>query len=201
MLGVAAAAAALSLVAATVRRLRSAGAPLPKEGDPWSVTTVTSPLPDEVVSVLLQAQLCYLASLTSLGSEASSAASYQPHLSLMNFTFVRKEMDPTQREVIVLSTRRDTMKYTNLVACPSASILVHSGTSTSITLVGKARTLEGSAANRARAETLRKMHLANNPSSAVFICGEDIAIIEVAVESARICDSSDRVTHWTAAPQ
>ena len=186
-------------LAAALRRLRSA-APLPIEGDPWSVTTVASPLPDEVVSVLLQAQLCYLASLTAIGGsgEATSAASYLPHLSLMNFTFVRKEVDPTQREVIVLSTRRDTMKYTNLVACPSATILVHSGTSVSITLVGKARTLEGSAANRARAEALRKMHLANNPSSAVFISGEDIAIIEVAVESARICDSSDRVQYWTA---
>ena len=191
---IAAAAVGAVTIAAALFRRRSVAKSAPRR-DPWSVTTLTSPLPEEIVEVLEQAALCYLASLTTLPStSALEGAIYQPHLSLMNFTFVRKSATQPH-EAIVLSTRRNTLKFANLISSPAATLLVHAGSDLSITLVGIARALEE---EPERAERLRALHLANNPGSAVFISGDGIAIIEIAVQSARICDAEDRVHQWKA---
>ena len=67
------------------------------------------PLPDEVVEVLRTSKLCYLA----------TQSDGNPHLSLMNFTYCRKE------EVIILSTRRNTKKYYQIVENPKVAVLIH----------------------------------------------------------------------------
>ena len=67
------------------------------------------PLPDEVVEVLRTSRLCYLAT-QSYGN---------PHLSLMNFTYCR------DKEVIILSTRRNTKKFYQIVENPSVAVLIH----------------------------------------------------------------------------
>ena len=43
----------------------------------------------------------------------------EPHLSLMNFTYVREE------EVIVLSTRRNTKKFVQIAENPKVAVLIH----------------------------------------------------------------------------
>lgn len=40
------------------------------------------------------------------------------------------------------------------------------------------------------------MHLMANPGYSQFIVGDNVAIVAVYVESARICDVKDRVRHW-----
>ena len=67
------------------------------------------PLPDEVVEVLRTSKLCYLATQND----------GNPHLSLMNFTYCRKE------EVIILSTRRNTKKFYQIVENPKVAVLIH----------------------------------------------------------------------------
>ena len=61
----------------------------------------------------------------------------------------------------------------------------------SITLNGRVRVEEG-----ALAERYRKVHLAHNPAYSQFIVGEDIAIITVHLQRARVCDVNDRVHHF-----
>lgn len=64
------------------------------------------PLPPAVVAVLKASKLCFLA--TNENNE--------PHLSLMNFTYV------AAKEVIVLCTRRDTKKFSQIVSNPKVGI-------------------------------------------------------------------------------
>lgn len=42
----------------------------------------------------------------------------------------------------------------------------------------------------------RQIHLRSNPEYAQFIEGDDIAVIKVTVEKARMCDINDRVSYW-----
>lgn len=67
------------------------------------------PLPDEVVEVLRTSKLCYLA----------TQSDGNPHLSLMNFTYCRKE------EVLILSTRRNTKKFYQIIENPKVAVLIH----------------------------------------------------------------------------
>ena len=46
------------------------------------------------------------------------------------------------------------------------------------------------------AERYRAIHLAANRSYSQFIVGEDIAIITVNLQRARVCDVNDRVAHF-----
>ena len=43
----------------------------------------------------------------------------QPHLSLMNFTYFKQE------ELIIMTTRRDTRKLTNLITNRQIALLLH----------------------------------------------------------------------------
>ena len=74
------------------------------------------PLPDEVVEVLRTSKLCYLA----------TQSDGNPHLSLMNFTYCR------DKEVIILSTRRNTKKYYQIIENPSVALLIHDFSSQSL---------------------------------------------------------------------
>ena len=158
---------------------------------------IRPPFPPSVVALLRSSALCYL----------STVADGTPHLSLMNFTYCQEE------EKIVMSTRRDTKKFAALLSLPRVALLLHDfpdqhsnhredaeqegsyGRTYSITLYGGVTEEQG-----AEAERLRTMHLQRHgPSMEQFISGENVAIISVNVDKARICNDMDKVTEWAAA--
>ena len=65
----------------------------------------------------------------------------------------------------------------------------------SITLNGTVNVQEGEMAER-----YRRIHLQANSSYSQFIVGDDIAIITVKLQTARVCDVNDRVSHFVRAP-
>merc|ERR1740121_1496675 len=113
----------------------------------------------------------------------------------MNFTYVPEE------EVIIMTTRRDTLKYQNLLSMPRVALLVHDfptvrgqeessgfNRTYSITLYGNVHKPQDSE----QEERFRAIHLENNPSSRGFIVGEGIAVLIINVQSARLCNSEER---------
>eukprot|EP00457_Paulinella_chromatophora_P014362 gb/GEZN01014778.1/.p1 GENE.gb/GEZN01014778.1/~~gb/GEZN01014778.1/.p1 ORF type:complete len:215 (-),score=16.41 gb/GEZN01014778.1/:185-829(-) len=163
---------------------------------------IKPPMPDDVVKLLDSTSLCYL---------STSGDDREPHLSLMNFTYVRGE------ELIIMSSRRDTRKLANILASPKVAILVHNfpqvrsgqrstdslsrssseaeSCTYSITLYGTTSVAEGE-----DAEHYRQLHLQHNPGSSQFILGQNYAIVLVKVSSASICNNQDKVRNWTADP-
>ena len=159
----------------------------------------TPPLPEPVVQVLTRCCLCFLA--TSSGDS--------PHLSLMRFSYSRSlAAQRPGAEVLIVSTRRSTKKYATLCANRNVALLVHDFAGEnesdllnytalegrprhSITLSGVVREESGEMAERYRA-----IHLEKNQAYAQFIVGDDIAILTVEIETARVCDVNDRVSHF-----
>ncbi len=153
---------------------------------------IRPPFPTEIISLLDAASLCYLA----------TANANTPHLSLMIFTYCR------ERETLIFSTRRETLKCQHLQANPNVSVLVHdfphllvdtragakSGTY-AITLNGKARVLNAGA----EADFFREKHLERNPNMANFIAEPAYAMVAVTLEGARVSNSQDQVSNWNAA--
>ena len=45
-------------------------------------------------------------------------------------------------------------------------------------------------------ERFRRLHFQKNPKYKQFIVGDNIRVVTVRIESARICDLQDQVTHW-----
>ena len=155
---------------------------------------VKPPLPPEVVHLLESTSLCHL---------STQSRDNAPHLSLMRFTYLQSE------EKILLSTRRNTQKFAYLSQNPKVALLVHDfpnvqggersaeegGRTYSITLNGVAQVEGGDAA-----EAYRRLHLKNNSDYSQFIVGEEIAIISVHVDTARICNIDDKVKFWSSRP-
>uniref|UniRef100_A0A7S2IJN9 Pyridoxamine 5'-phosphate oxidase N-terminal domain-containing protein n=1 Tax=Haptolina brevifila TaxID=156173 RepID=A0A7S2IJN9_9EUKA len=157
------------------------------------------PLPKPIADALERSCLCFLA---TAGSE------HTPHLSLMRFTYT-KEFEENS-EVMIISTRRNTKKFQLITCNTNVALLVHqfdtetekdgnnydtlgSGrTRCSITLNGRVRVQEGE-----MAEHYRRIHLAANREYSQFIVGDDIAIVTVHLDTARVCDINDRVAHFT----
>jgi general stress protein 26 len=150
------------------------------------------PFPPQVATLLDAASLCYLATATE----------NTPHLSLMCMTWDRES------EQLLFSTRRDTQKARNLSNNPRVCILLTDyptlksqasapgyARTGAVTLYGEARVLP----DGPETEQLRAKHLANNPSQSVFIAGPGVAIVAILVESARICNASDKVSSWSVA--
>jgi general stress protein 26 len=144
------------------------------------------PFPQVVRDMLSKCRLAYLSTVDS--DEGSS------HLSLMRFTYLNDTVDG---EVVIMSTNKNTKKFDMLQKQRGVALLVHdfgqhSGSTFSITLNGNARIVTESA----KAEHYREAHLAHNPDYPQFIVGDDIAILCVDVNKARICDINDQVTKW-----
>jgi hypothetical protein len=108
----------------------------------WQTTKdLIPPLPEEVTKLLESCALCYL----------STSSQGAPHLSLMNFTYSK------EHELVILSTRRNTRKFNDLLKSPKIALLVHdfdeltssgSPTKSSITLYGRAKAVEGEFAEK-----------------------------------------------------
>jgi len=156
---------------------------------------IKPPFPQTLRDMLSKCRLAYLSTVHTVAQSS--------HLSLMRFTYLH---DPTDGEVIIMSTNRKTKKFEMLRQQNGVALLVHDfdkaqsdGSSTalassstrSITLNGNCRILEG-----ADEERYRAAHLAHNPDYPQFIVGENIAVLCIDVESARICDLNDKVVHW-----
>lgn len=177
--------------------------PMSASNGSFSWEEVRPPLPESVVALLLSTRLGYLSTATT---EAEGRAGSTPHLSLMNFTYVRGD------EVIIMTTRKNTQKYQNLLSYSRVALLVHDfptqrGTTEeqlsrgggynrtySITLYGTVRMPD----DPQQEERYRQIHLENNPSSQCFIVGDGIAVLVICVESARLCNAEDKVTTWSA---
>ena len=166
-----------------------------------SCVELRPPFPDEVVQLLRSSVLCYLSTL----------ADGAPHLSLMNFTYCAKD------EKIIMSTRRDTTKFRALSENKRVAVLIHdfpsehreraavasakaAGTpqthaqTYSVTLYGNVKVESGADAERYRAAHLKR----NGPNQKQFIVGDNIAIITVLVDLAKICNQADQVHVWTS---
>lgn len=170
--------------------------------------TAYPPFPQELVQLLEATSLCYL-STSGLGD--SPEAPGDPHLSLMLFTYYN---DAEDREVIIMTTRRDTKKLQNILANPKAAVLLHDfpaakgdfedtgspdgarkySRTSSITVYGSIRVLDNGSSIE---QKYRDIHKRSNPKYQQFIVGENIAVLLVMVESARICNVDDKVTMWS----
>jgi len=146
---------------------------------------VKPPLPPIVQSLLANAHLCYLST--------SDMELRSSHLSLMRFTYL------SQDEVIILSTSRNTKKFDLLKKQRGVALLVHDFGSNSPASGTYSITLNGDCSIVEDTKDLvryRKAHLDHNPDYPQFIVGDDIAILCVNVQSARICDINDNVKKW-----
>jgi len=165
------------------------------------------PFPPKIRTMLSKCRLAYLSTVDS--------SSRSSHLSLMRFTYV---CDPTDGEVVVMSTNVKTKKFDMLAQQSGVALLVHDfvkmpeeeedgdgdgaaaaagggggGGTYSMTLNGQCRILEN---GTAQAEKYRQAHLQHNPEYPQFIVGPDIVMLCIDVTSARICDIRDQVTKW-----
>ena len=169
---------------------------------PTESVNFSPPLPRIVLDVLSRSRFCYLAT-----SEENS-----PHLCLMCYTFIQNQELGTGS--FIMSTKRATKKFAALVANSRVAVLVHdfhsaaktsaedssdssaptihqtSGTY-SVTVYGECEVLIGD-----EAESVRVLHAQRNPAYRQFILGDDVSMIRVKPETARICDINDNVQTW-----
>ena len=158
-------------------------------------TTLRPPFPQPIVDLLQSACLCHMGVTLEDG---------KTHLCLMNFTYVPEE------EIIIMTTRRNTTKYQAIQKLDLATLLIHDfptdkaaraadtayAKTHSITLYGNVTILSGD-----DAEQMRSKHLLRHGDKySQFIIGENIAVLQVDVTSAKLCNIKDEVTTWEAIP-
>ena len=158
-------------------------------------TTLRPPFPQPIVDLLQSACLCHMGVTLEDG---------KTHLCLMNFTYVPEE------EIIIMTTRRNTTKYQAIQKLDLATLLIHDfptdkaaraadkayAKTHSITLYGNVTILSGE-----DAEQMRSKHLLRHGDKySQFIIGENIAVLQVDVTSAKLCNIKDEVTTWEAVP-
>ena len=151
-----------------------------------SKTWYRPPFPPIVLALLVRCRLAYLSTVDTDNDSS--------HLSLMRYPYIPEE------EVIVMSTNMKTKKFSMLKKQTGVAILVHDFTQfgsgengvCSITLNGKCYIVS----DGPDAERYRAAHLEANKDYPQFIVGEDVAMLVVEVEEARICDINDKVTKW-----
>ena len=156
-------------------------------------TTLRPPFPQPIVDLLQSACLCHMGVTLEDG---------KTHLCLMNFTYVPEE------EIIVLTTRRNTTKYEAIEKLDLVTLLIHDfptdkaaraadgayAKTHSITLYGGVTILSGE-----DAEQMRSKHLLRHGDKySQFIIGDDIAVLQVVISSAKLCNIHDEVTTWDA---
>lgn len=108
----------------------------------------------------------------------------KPYLSLMNFTYVEAE------NKVILSSRIDSKKYSNIQKNKNISLLLSSITDgISATFLGTAVTMEDN-----EGEQYREMHIKKN-NMPQFIIGDNIGLIIFSIEEIIISDSKDQVKY------
>jgi general stress protein 26 len=154
-------------------------------------TLIRPPFPKLIRQMLSSCKLSYLSTV-----EGNSS-----HLSLMRFTYLDDEDDG---EVLIMTTRKHTKKYSKLEKQDNVALLIHDFPQFegndgnkgvhSITLNGRCNILENGSA---KAEEYRAKHLKQNADYPQFIVGVDIMVLRVVITSASICNINDKVTNWS----
>ena len=165
-------------------------------------TNLRPPFPKPIVELLQSASLCHMGVQLDDGTT---------HLCLMSFTYVPDE------QIIIMSTRRNTTKYRAIEKIDQVTLLIHNfatdikqnqeamtssgdheivnneySNTHSITLYGNVNILSGG-----DAEEMRTKHLERHGDHySQFIVGQNIAVLSVEVDSAKICNIKDEVTTW-----
>lgn len=137
-------------------------------------------IPKNIKNLLDNEKLCVMA--TYLGNKS--------YLSLMNFTYLEAE------NKIILSTRKSSKKYNNILLNSEVSLLVYSlPDGISATFEGTALTLDDQDAVRCR-----DLHYAKNNNMKQFIVGQEIGLILFKIQKIIISDSQDQVSYVCETP-
>ena len=193
MIGIAAIGAALTVQYIFSRKKPSRKRLKRRNTADFQDTNLRPPFPQPIVNLLQSACLCHMGVTLDDG---------QTHLCLMNFTYVPEE------EVIILTTRRNTTKYQAIENLDLVTLLIHDfpidkatrsednifAKTHSITLYGNVTILSGDDAEQMRLKHLQR----HGEDQAQFIIGKDIAVLQVEITSAKLCNIKDQVTIWDA---
>ena len=156
---------------------------------------IRPPFPPVIKKMLSSCRLAYLSTVDNSNSTS--------HLSLMRFTYIN---DPDYGEIVIMTTRRKTKKFDMLMKQKGVALLIHdfpqfdggdgggNNGIHSITLNGNCIIMD----DDKKSEELRQVHLKHNAQYKQFIVGDEIAVLCVIVESARICNINDEVIKWNA---
>ena len=129
-------------------------------------------LTKDVKDLLINEKLCTLA----------TCVEDMPYVSLMNYTYVEEE------NKVILSTRKDSRKYENILRNKKISLLIFSSSSeVSATFLGTAITPEGDEEKR-----YRDMHL-DSAKMPQFILGDHIGVIIFSIEKIIVSNKQDQV--------
>jgi nitroimidazol reductase NimA-like FMN-containing flavoprotein (pyridoxamine 5'-phosphate oxidase superfamily) len=132
-------------------------------------------IPKNVKELLKNEKLCTLA----------TCVENNPYVSLMNFTYVEDE------NRVILSTRRNSKKYNNIIQNKKISLLLFSLSSgLSATFLGTAMPIEGEEEKRCR-----ELHMKKN-NMPQFILGDDIGLIVFNIEQIIVSDRQDQVKYY-----
>lgn len=131
-------------------------------------------IPKDIKKILENENLCAMA----------TASDNKPYLSLMNFTYLEAE------NKIILSSRKNSKKYTNIQKNKNISLLVASSSNEqSVTLLGTAMTID--AENKL---DYRKKHL-KNIKMPQFAEGDNIGLIIFEIEEVIVSNNQDQVKY------
>jgi len=141
-------------------------------------------MPQTLLELLKTEKLCFL----------STSDQDQPHLFLMNFTYL------PEKGLIILTSRANTTKVSCISHNPRVALLLahFSGEerpAASCTVYGKAHIEDP-----ARDSFYRQVHLQRHPGMETFISGEGIVVVTVTIQHAVIATIQDQVTSWSAEP-
>lgn len=111
----------------------------------------------------------------------------QPHISLMNFTYIHKE------RAIILSSRKDTEKMKQMKKNNKVSILLNNTSNKIETPISC--TIDGIASILEENESLlyRNIHLKKNKGMENFIIGDNIVIIYIGLKHVLVSNIQDKV--------
>ncbi len=130
-------------------------------------------IPKDIKELLENEKLCAMATCWE----------EQPYLSLMNYTYMEAE------NKVILSSRRDSKKYSNIQNNKNVSLLLFSGShELSATFLGTAVTME-----EQEEQYFRELHMKRN-NMPQFILGDNIGIIVFSIEKIIVSDNQDQLT-------
>ncbi len=131
-------------------------------------------IPNDIKQLLKEERLCVMA----------TCVESNPYSSLMNFTYVEGE------NKVILSTRKNSKKYSNILKNRNISLLFFSTSSeVSATFLGTARPIEGN-----EEDHYREMHM-NKTKMPQFILGDNIGVIVFSIEQIVVSNSQDQVKY------
>ena len=130
-------------------------------------------IPKVIKDLLENEELCAMA----------TCSENQPYISLMNFTFVEEE------NIVILSSRRDSKKYSNIQNNKNVSLLFSSPQKISATFLGTAVAIE----NDVEEKHYKELHMKIN-NMPQFILGDNVGIIAFNIDKIIVSDNEDQIS-------